>query len=231
MDEVFISFTLISVIYFLSSRKKSKDLGYNHSRSFIPHNVVSIASSNNTPMMTAKQYRSNHTLRHDDCMQLLLCIRTITELYINFFITTVPAIVQFPEDTYIQEGEGVLFQVKVTGVPHPNLTWYHNGVEVKKDYSMDLSEHGSLIMPSAESKHSGVYKLVVHNTAGRVEREVRLTVEEENQNIRRQAVSMAAIPVSQFGNHVERDHKRSSQGFKEEYQVAGYFAMLCNLCV
>ena len=144
------------------------------------------------------------------------------------FIPTVPVIVKFPEDTYVQEGEGVLFHVKVTGVPHPNLTWYHNGVEVKEDYSRDLSEDGSLIMPSAESKHSGVYKLVVHNTAGRVEREVRLTVEEENQNIpalKRPAVPMAAIPVLQFGNHVERDHKRSNQGFKEEYQVAGY--LLC----
>ena len=161
-------------------------------------------------------------------MQLLLCI-------IALHITTVPVIVQFPEDTYVQEGEGVLFHVKVTGVPHPNLTWYHNGVEVKEDYSRDLSEDGSLIMPSAESKHSGVYKLVVHNTAGRVEREVRLTVEEENHNkpVLRPGVPMAAIPVSQFENHVERDHKRSNQGFKEEYQVAGYFAMLCNvaLCI
>ena len=130
----------------------------------------------------------------------------------------------------------MLFHVKVTGVPHPNLTWYINGVEVKEDYSRDLSEDGSLIMPSAESKHSGVYKLVVHNTAGRVEREVRLTVEEENRNepvLKRPAVPMAAIPVSQFGNHVEKDHKRRNQGFKEEYQVAGYFALLCNvaLCI
>ena len=150
------------------------------------------------------------------------------------FIPTVPVIVKFPEDTYVQEGEGVLFQVKVTGVPHPNLTWYHNGVEVKEDYSRDLSEDGSLIMPSAESKHSGVYMLVVHNTAGRVEREVRLTVEEENQSkpaLKRPAVPMAAIPVSQFGNHVERYHKRSNQGFKEEFQVAGYFAMLCNVAL
>ena len=136
---------------------------------------------------------------------------------------TVPVIVQFPEDTYIQEGEGVLFQVKVTGVPHPNLTWYHNGVEVKEDYSRDLSEDGSLIMPSAESKHSGVYKLVVHNTAGRVEREVRLTVEEENQSkpvISRPApVASTAILVSQFGNHVEKNHRRNNQSFKEEFQV------------
>ena len=128
----------------------------------------------------------------------------------------------------------MLFGVKVTGVPHPNLTWYHNGVEVKEDYSRDLSEDGSLIMPSAESKHSGVYKLVVHNTAGRVERKVRLTVEEENQSkpvFIRTPVPMAAIPVPQFGNHVENYHKRSNQGFKEKYQVAGYFAVIWNVAL
>ena len=62
------------------------------------------------------------------------------------------------------------FHVKVTGVPHPNLTWYHNGVEVKADYSRDLAEDGSLSLPSSESKHSGVYRLVALNSAGRAER-------------------------------------------------------------
>ena len=76
----------------------------------------------------------------------------------------------------------MLFHVKVTGVPHPNLTWYHNGVEVKADYSRDLAEDGSLSLPSSESKHSGVYRLVALNSVGRTEREVRLTVEEEGQN-------------------------------------------------
>ena len=134
---------------------------------------------------------------------------------------------KFPEDTYVQEGEGVLFQVKVTGVPHPNLTWYHNGVEVKEDYSRDLSEDGSLIMPSAESKHSGVYKLVVHNTAGRVEREVRLIVEEENQHIPLSIALYTSIPVSKFGDHVEKYHKRSNKGFQDEYQVMLRLGLTC----
>ena len=136
--------------------------------------------------------------------------------------STVSVIVKFPEDTYVQEGEGVLFYVKVTGVPHPNIMWYNNGVEVMED-----SEDGALIMPSAESKHSGVYKLVVHNTAGRVEREVRLIVEEENQSKPLSIALSTSIPVSKFGDHVEKYHKRSNKGFQDEYQVILRLGLTC----
>ena len=60
-----------------------------------------------------------------------------------------------------------MFQV---GTPGPKLTWYHNGEEVMADYSKELAENGSLTMPSAELKHSGVYQLVAVNPAGRAER-------------------------------------------------------------
>ena len=69
----------------------------------------------------------------------------------------------FPDDKQVLEGEEVVFRVKVTGVPVPELTWYHNGEEVIADYSNDLADDGSLTMPSAEIKHSGVYQLVAVN--------------------------------------------------------------------
>ena len=127
----------------------------------------------------------------------------------------------FPEDTHVQEGEGVLFQVEVTGVPRPKLRWYHDGEEVVADYSKELSEDGSLTMPSAETKHSGVYQLVAVNSAGRVEREVKLSVRGENDvPVVKQAVaSVPSVPVSQLGNHVEKNHSRNNKGFNDEYQV------------
>ena len=70
----------------------------------------------------------------------------------------------FPDDKQVLVGEEVVFRVKVTGVPVPELTWYHNGEELVADYSKDLAEDGSLTMPSAE--HSGVYQLVAVNRAG-----------------------------------------------------------------
>ena len=63
-------------------------------------------------------------------------------------------IAMFPEDKQVLEGEEVVF--KVTGFSQPKMTWYHNREEVVADYSQDVAEDGSLIMPSAELKHSGV---------------------------------------------------------------------------
>ena len=115
-----------------------------------------------------------------------------------------------------------MFRVKVTGVPHPKLTWYHDGEEVVADYSRELSEDGSLTMPSAETKHSGVYQLVAHNPAGRAERQLRLrvTAEGEAPPVSQKApVSLAPVLVTKLGNHVEKNHSKNNKGFNDEYQV------------
>ena len=113
-------------------------------------------------------------------------------------------IVQFPENTYVQEGEGVLFKVEVTGVPQPKLTWYHNGAEVETDYSKELAEDGSL----------------TSNPAGRVEREVRLVVQEEGKTSGgSERMALDPVPVSKLGSHVEKNHSKNNKGFDDEYQV------------
>ena len=130
---------------------------------------------------------------------------------------------QFPEDTHAVEGEGVLFQVKVTGTPMPKLTWYHNEEVVLANYSRELEEDGTLTLPSAETKHSGVYKLVAENHVGRKEREVRLFVKEENAQDEvapaKPANTFRGIAVSFFGSHVERNHSKNNQGFINQYEV------------
>ena len=132
-------------------------------------------------------------------------------------------IVDFPDDTqYVQEGEGVMFRVGVTGVPHPKLTWYHDRVEVVPDYSRELGEDGTLSMPSAETNHSGVYQLVAHNPGGRAEREVRLTVAAEGETLPvsgRPPVTLAPVLVTKLADHVEKNHSRGNKGFSDEYQV------------
>ena len=129
----------------------------------------------------------------------------------------------------MEDGEGVLFQVEVSGVPHPELVWYHNGVRVVADYSMELAEDGSLTMPSAELKHSGMYKLVASNPAGNVEREVRLVVEEEGRKRPAPERALAPVPVNKLGSHVEKNHSRNNKGFDDEYQVS-FSPFLCH-CV
>ena len=121
------------------------------------------------------------------------------------------------------EGERVVFQVEVTGSPQPRLRWYHDGEEVVADYSNELGDDGSLTMPSAETKHSGVYQLVASNPAGRAEREVRLTVEGKKEELTKSSAepppSTTAIPVAHFGNHVEQCHFSHNHAFKGQYKV------------
>ena len=119
-----------------------------------------------------------------------------------------------------------MFQVEVSGVPQPKLTWYHDGVEVVADYSTELSEDGSLTIPSAETKHSGVYQLVAVNPEGRVEREVKLSVDSEGAEVEHDpsyetvpAVT-GPVPVQLFGNHVEQRHSKNNKPFKDEYEVS-----------
>ena len=118
----------------------------------------------------------------------------------------------------------MVFQVEVTGSPQPKLRWYHDGEEVVADYSKELGDDGSLTMPSAESKHSGVYQLVASNKAGSMEREVKLTVDKEGgeaaDDPSYDTVALSgAIPVAIFGNHVEQKHSKNNKPFKDEYEV------------
>ncbi|CAI8052760.1 Receptor-type tyrosine-protein phosphatase alpha [Geodia barretti] len=143
-----------------------------------------------------------------------------TAIYDNLIV---PKIEEFPEELEVMEGERVAFGVRVTGTPDPKLIWYHNGVEVVPDYSRELAEDGTLSMPSAETKHSGVYQLVAHNPGGRAEREVRLTVREEEEE--KKGVSAApelipstGLPVTLFGNFVEQCHSNQNQAFQDQYQ-------------
>ena len=153
-----------------------------------------------------------------------------------------PDIVKFPEAVHVMEGEKVVFQVEVTGAPEPKVMWYHNGEEVVGDYSKEMSEDGSLTMPSAEAKHSGVYQLVAHNMAGRVKREVKLTVQVVEDKIGRSTpqpqrqTTGTALPVASFGNHVEKNHTGQNQAFKDEYQVyrvtnGRFHQVLLQVCV
>ena len=140
-----------------------------------------------------------------------------------------PLILKFPEETHAEEGEAVLFQVKVSGTPQPTLTWYHNGDEVEVDYSRELAEDGSLTLPSVEARHTGTYKMVAQNSAGRKEKEVKLIVLSENAQPKKNssAVTLKAVPVSMFGDRVEQNHARGNRGFRDEYEV-----MWCEvLCV
>ena len=134
-----------------------------------------------------------------------------------------PTIIEFPSDTNITEGEGVYFKIKVSGEPQPTVTWYHDGEPIRADYGREIEVDGSLAIPSAELKHSGVYKAVATNQHGSEEREIKLMVNEEGGASTAIAVddivSSRSIPIPEFGKYVAELHTKSNQPFKDLFQV------------
>ena len=120
------------------------------------------------------------------------------------------------------EGEEVRLEAKAEGHPTPALTWYHDGVVVTPDYSMEISEDGSLFIPSVKDRHSGEYKLVATNSSGKAEREVTLTVLSESCNGEENDVSgetNSPVPVDEFGRFVADKHANGNKKFTASYEV------------
>ena len=115
------------------------------------------------------------------------------------------------------------FKIKMSGEPQPIVTWYHDGEPVRTDYAREIEADGSLAIPSAELKHSGVYKAVATNQHGSEEREIKLTINEEGGASTYVAiddmVSSRSIPIPEFGKYVAELHANLSQPFKDLYQV------------
>ena len=111
----------------------------------------------------------------------------------------------FPEEKQVLEGEEVVFRVKVTGTPSPNVIWYHNEEELVVDYSHELAEDGSLIIPSTELKHSGVYQLKQENP--------------KCNNVAKKQTSFSPIPVEEFSDYVCKCHANDNEIFRDQYTV------------
>ena len=79
---------------------------------------------------------------------------------------TKPHIERFPDSQTAVEGKTVSFLVLVTGVPAPNITWYHDNSRIKNDYAHEVATDGSLTIYTAEMKHSGLYRMVAANSIG-----------------------------------------------------------------
>ena len=129
---------------------------------------------------------------------------------------------EFPEDTNAIEGEGVCFNIVVSGKPNPSIAWYHNEDEVTSDYSMEVQKDGTLSIPSVELKHGGIYKMVAKNIAGSAEQQVQLRVTmeaEKTPEVERHTMEFSPIPVAEFGDYVVMNHNNQNKGFRDIFQV------------
>ena len=134
-----------------------------------------------------------------------------------------PSITVFPEDSIsVVEGRNVVLPVKIIG--QSSLTWYHDNTRLGSDYAHEISSDGSLTIITAEMSHSGTYRLVASNNEGAVEKQVQLSViNEEDEETLPSAVQTAEesepIPVTGFGQYVSQNHANSNNGFKIQYKV------------
>ncbi len=117
----------------------------------------------------------------------------------------------------------MVFKVVVSGKPVPTLTWYHDDTKIISDYSQEILDDGSLHLPSAEVKQSGVYKLEARSTAGSVQQQVKLTVQvdrDRTPDFGGTAVTFAPVPVNEFGEYVVQNHTNNNQGFRDQFIVS-----------
>ena len=143
-----------------------------------------------------------------------------------------PSIPVFPEDSIsVVEGRNAILPVKIIG--QSSLTWYHDNTRLGSDYAHEISSDGSLTIITAEMSHSGTYRLVASNNEGAVEKQVQLSViNEEDEETLPSAVQTAEesepIPVTGFGQYVSQNHANTNHGFTQLYKVSHDFLSLSN---
>ena len=122
-------------------------------------------------------------------------------------------------------GEYVIMYVSVHGNPPLTLTWYHNNECIFSDGTIEVSEDGTLSIPSMETRHIGDYKLVATNEHGSCEAEMELYLESEDSPNLHKAMSMsliidsAPVPVTSLEDYVASHHTKCNDPFQYEFLV------------
>ena len=140
----------------------------------------------------------------------------------------VPQITEFPSDMSAIEGKAVYLTIKTDSRGfQPSVVWYHNKEPIEEDYAHEIEADGSLMLPCAELGHSGIYKAVVANEYGSVQKEMKLVVREETE-MKTKTTTVSEIvytrptPVSNFAKYVAELHADENQPFKQLFQVNVY---------
>ena len=122
------------------------------------------------------------------------------------------------------EGTRVEFPVNISGTPSPQLTWYHESTCLDNDYAHEISTDGSLTIATTEMTHSGSYRLVASNSAGKAERKFTLKIisDTPDEQPTAEGSSAASHPVSmtELGRYVARNHADTNKGFTALYRVS-----------
>ncbi|KAI7799480.1 hemicentin-1 isoform X1 [Triplophysa rosa] len=74
-------------------------------------------------------------------------------------------------------GQTVVLECRVTGVPHPDVIWYKDDVQLRSSAFLSVDpQRGTLSIQKAQDKHAGDYTCVAVNTAGSAQGYITLDV-------------------------------------------------------
>ena len=121
------------------------------------------------------------------------------------------------------EGRRVEFFVKITGLPTPTLTWYHDNDRLNDESDCyEISSNGNLTIFKIEANHSGTYRLVANNSEGTVENQLTLKVMTESISDEKPDSTVTVyrlVPVTEFGQYVSQNHASANTGFSNLFKV------------
>ncbi|XP_049335815.1 striated muscle preferentially expressed protein kinase isoform X2 [Astyanax mexicanus] len=83
---------------------------------------------------------------------------------------TMPDFIKPLSDVEVVEGKEAVLKCKVTGMPYPSISWYHNGQKIDSTEDRKMTQYRdvhSLVIRSVCHGHSGVYKSVISNKMGK----------------------------------------------------------------
>ncbi|XP_055018744.1 striated muscle preferentially expressed protein kinase [Boleophthalmus pectinirostris] len=83
---------------------------------------------------------------------------------------TMPDFTKALLDLDVVEGREAVLKCRVSGLPYPTITWYHNGQRIDSTEDRKMTQYRdvhSLVIRSVTHAHGGVYKSVIANKVGK----------------------------------------------------------------
>uniref|UniRef100_A0A8C7FHH2 Myosin light chain kinase, smooth muscle n=1 Tax=Oncorhynchus kisutch TaxID=8019 RepID=A0A8C7FHH2_ONCKI len=116
-----------------------------------------------------------------------------------------PVFLRGLKDLKVMDGSQVIMTVEVTGNPHPEIVWLHNGKEIQESEDFHFERKGnqcSLFIQEVFPEDTGKYTCEAWNKVGEVRTEVSLTVQEPQDGVQPWFITKLKPTTAYLGQNV-----------------------------
>uniref|UniRef100_A0A8C7U5A8 Myosin light chain kinase, smooth muscle n=1 Tax=Oncorhynchus mykiss TaxID=8022 RepID=A0A8C7U5A8_ONCMY len=116
-----------------------------------------------------------------------------------------PVFLRGLKDLKVMDGSKVIMTVEVTGNPHPEIVWLHNGKEIQKSEDFHFERKGnqcSLFIQEVFPEDTGKYTCEVWNEVGEVRTQASLTVQEPQDGVQPWFITKPKSTTASLGQNV-----------------------------